>query len=402
MTVTADPNERISDLKVKLQRPTGVHISTQRLVFAGMTLKNDDLVKQTPLTDGASVFVMETKVFPATLGPFKTLAVPFGARDFETPPSNAEFESQGCMWLMEQRALARQGVRSPGAEFPLCGQFSPPHPVTLTPEEKVAVGIPDAATKFVWSYPVAAWNALNGGPDAVRSFLSVGGYVYLDDQHKILHVTTLVPLEGEGGGLQFGRYAAWRPEWTASLMRQGRFQRITIRALVDVGAHHFCWLRPGETLRSADGTLCTEQPCVPHGGFAYLFHEDVFSTDPDDLRLDRVFACTSGDDYVAPTVESEELPSASRTFDLVSELAQIHDERPVSAEAAPSTELQERINHLERQLDAAVKCVACLVEDKDTILNCGHICMCAACAGRVTRCPICRTRVTERRRAFQG
>ena len=32
-------------------------------------------------------------------------------------------------------------------------------------------------------------------------------------------------------------------------MRQGRFQRITIKTLNDVGAFHYCWIRPGELIR---------------------------------------------------------------------------------------------------------------------------------------------------------
>merc|ERR1719240_1732947 len=185
------------------------------------------------------------------------------------------------MWLMQKRTLARHGVRSSNVEFPLCGQFSPPHPITLTIEEKAAIGIPRAAASFVWSYPVVAWSALEGGLDAVRSFLSVGGYVYLDSQQRIIHLTTLSPSECDTGGLQFRAPRPWRPEWTASLMRHGRFQRITIRDYNDMGAHHFCWVRPGEVLRGEDGQPFAEQPHVPHGGFAYLFHDAVFATDPE-------------------------------------------------------------------------------------------------------------------------
>lgn len=244
---------------------------------------------------------------------------------------------------------------------------------------------------------------LEGGSDAARSFLTVGGYVYLDEQHQILHATTLVPSGSEAGGLQFERYKPWRSEWTAGLMKQGRFQRITIRALNAVGAHHFAWLRPGEIIRAEDGTPCAQQPSVPHGGFAYLFHDDVFSTDEEALALDRVFACASGDEYIAAESEAE-VQAEAPLFDLVSELAELHvlhDARRDN-DAAPHSELQGRVSQLERQLDAATKCVACLVDDKDTVLNCGHVCLCQACAGRVTQCPICRVRITERRRVFSG
>ena len=95
-------------------------------------------------------------------------------------------------------------------------------------EEKAAISVPESAESFVFSYPVAAsTSAFEGGSDAARSFLSVGGYVYLDAQRRITHVTTLLPSRAEGGGLQFKAAAAWRAEWTTALMRQGRFQRYT-------------------------------------------------------------------------------------------------------------------------------------------------------------------------------
>ena len=59
------------------------------------------------------------------------------------------------------------------------------------------------------------------------------------------------------------------------------------------------------------------------------------------------------------------------------------------------------VARLQAELQQVTKCIACTESDKDTILNCGHMCMCAACAARVTTCPICRAPVRERRRAFQ-
>jgi len=342
--------------------------------------------------------------------------VPFKEKDFELPPLGPDFEAQGSMWLMQQRPLARQGVKSRGAEFPLVGQFSPPHPVTLTAEEKEAIGIPVAAARFVWSYPVDAWNAVEGGTDATRSFLSVGGFVYLSENNKVLHATTPMPSELDAGGLQFLPPKPFEAGWTAALHRQGRFQRITIKPLNDIGAHHFCWLRPGEIVKDASGTPCESQPQVPHGGFAYLFHNDVFSSDPEEIVLDRYFACASGDDYVAMTeeerAEEEEAMAAAggtHTFSLVSDLQALQDlrDRAASATAAEASsderaDMQAAMHRLELALDQATKCACCLEADKDTILNCGHYCMCAGCAARVTRCPMCRVNITDRRRAFQG
>merc|ERR1712059_178799 len=139
------------------------------------------------------------------------------------------------MWLMEERSLQKHGVSCSHTEFPLVGQFSPTHPVTLTSEEKQAINIPEAAIEFAWSYPVADWEELRGTNIAVKSFLTVGGYIYRDRSHRVIHVTTLVPSEAKQGGLQFKQQLKWDSSWTAPLMRNGRFQPITIKSLRDVG-----------------------------------------------------------------------------------------------------------------------------------------------------------------------
>lgn len=403
----------VAALKGIVQRLTGIHKVSQRLVFAGTPLKDEDLLSATSLVDGCSLFVLVNKSFPASLGPFETASVPWSNADFQLPPLGKEFDEQGSMWLMEQRPLTRLGVRAQrGVEFPLVGQFSPPHPVTLTDEEKAAIGVPAAARRFVWSYPVAGWRSVEGDDSAssVVSFLSVGGFVYLDSRDKVIHATTLLPSALDAGGLQFRRPTAWRPEWTAALMKQGRFQRITIKPLNDIGAHHFCWLRPGELVMGSDGRPCEEQPQVPHGGFAYLFHSDVFSSDAEALVLDRYFACASGDEYVAMDEHERELAATGMaalgmSFEKVSELEtlhELHERAAAQPRGAESSELQQQIDQLEMQLQQATKCIACTDQDKDTVLNCGHVCLCHECAPRVNRCPMCRANITERRRVFQG
>lgn len=404
------PAERIADLKKAFERLTGIHRTTQRLVFAGSSLA-DEATVGSALVDGATLFTLQLKRFPATLGPFKVESTPFHTKDFELPPLDDDFVDQGSMWLMSQRSTTRHGVKGGrGIEFPLCGQFSPPHQVTLTDAEKAALSIPTAASSFVFSYPVVDVARLDGGADVARSFLSIGGYVYLDSSRRVIHTNTLLPTEKESGGLQFASAQAWRSEWTTALMRQGRFQRITIADLNELGAHHFCWLRPGEEIKGEDGQLCQQQPDVPHGGFAYLFHRDVFNATPEDSALDRYFAIVSGEEYVAPEGEgvdaAEEGESGRAMFTLVSNLQLLQD-FVEEQDAAPThdggQQLQARIVTLERQLDSVTRCVACLVEEKSTILEpCSHLCMCTACAQRITHCPICRTAIIARKRAFQS
>ena len=242
------------------------------------------------------------------------------------------------------------------------------------------------------------------------SFLAVGGYAYLDAHRKIIHTTTLLPTNKDSGGLQFKGNHKWRSEWTAALMRQGRFQKITIAALNKIGAHHFCWLRPGEVVTGEDGQPCAQQPSVPHGGFAYLFHREVFGASDEELLLDRYFPIASGDDYVAGGDEGGQAADEDEhaaAFETVSNLSQLQDlveaavASPASGTEGGDEELRTRIAGLERQLDSVTKCVACLVEDKDTILMpCRHLCMCSTCAGRVNRCPICRVSVESRQRSY--
>merc|ERR1712154_204717 len=97
------------------------------------------------------------------------------------------------------------------------------------------------------------------------------------------------------GALVFGSPRRWSPVATLALFESGRFQPVTLKMLSDVGVRHFCWLLPGEQLRGIDGQLlpADQQPDVPHGGFAYLFHDDVLETQVQDLVLDRYFPIVS-------------------------------------------------------------------------------------------------------------
>ena len=49
--------------------------------------------------------------------------------------------------------------------------------------------------------------------------------------------------------------------------------KITIKDLKDKGACHYSWVRPDEP--ALEGF---DRPHLPHGGFAYLFHDAVVPT----------------------------------------------------------------------------------------------------------------------------
>tara|TARA_B110001452_G_scaffold229694_2_gene205681 strand:+ start:629 stop:2131 length:1503 start_codon:yes stop_codon:yes gene_type:complete len=412
VAASARLTDSIGTLMLAVQRETGIHAAMQRLVFAGTALTATDTIDSTPLVNGSTIFVLVSQDagFPAKLGPFQTAEVPFGARDLQCFVG-PELSTSGCMWTMEQHAITRQRLACPGVEFPLVGQWSPTHPVTLTAAEKRAIHIPEAATQFVFSYPVVAGAKLSVQPGGSTStdralaeegpvcvsFLSVGGFCYLDGSANLLHATTLLPSDRTDGGLQFSPPRRWEPQWTAALMRQGRFQRITIRPLNDLGAQHFCWLRPGEVIGG-----CATQPAVTHGGFAYLFHDSALGGTDDELMLDRYFAVASGEDYVADSGASA---SDVATFAVVGDLSSLNDLRDRLVAAAPqgadADELRGQIGQLETRLEQATRCCICLESQKDTMLGpCNHLCMCESCAAAVQACPVCRTRIRTRRRAY--
>jgi len=226
-------------------------------------------------------------------------------------------------WEMPTGVLESHGLHARTAR--IIGQVSPSHPVLdEDAPQREAAGIPSEACQFVFSYPVADWEmvendvySLNAwdhleGVAAMHSFLTVGGYIYFNDTGAIVGVTTLGrPQREDKGSLHFGDPVKVLPEWTSSLVEQGRFQPVTMKSLVECGAKHFCWIRPNEEIKNANGKACSVQPSIPHGGLIYLFHDDVFASDQESCSLDRYF----------PVVPSSEEPAASgilfRPFTLI-------------------------------------------------------------------------------------
>ena len=50
-----------------------------------------------------------------------------------------------------------------------------------------------------------------------------------------------------------------------------------------------------------------------------------------------------------------------------------------------------------------VECVVCMNHPKEVVLiPCAHRCMCASCANRVDRCPICRQVIDQRLQVFDS
>lgn len=283
---------------------TGVPRNAQKLYHAGReitpgcTIRAAMGIAEAQLPPRCAVHVLaDLEAFPQKLGPFCLKEVPLKSEDFLLPKS----VEGGFHWTMKSGVLERHGIRcTDGVQ--VTAQCSPSHAITLSDKEREAAGIPAAAVEFAWSYPVVNWEQVERDPHvlddwascskdvsrdaAVKDFLVVGGFVFLDAARRFVRIST--PWSSQDGGLVFGRPLKWEPFWTKALLGDGRFQQVTIGPMRDAGVRYFCWLRPGERIVGEDLRPLHHQPYLPHGGFAYLFHE-LAGSSPLECAVDCYF-----------------------------------------------------------------------------------------------------------------
>jgi len=238
--------------------------------------------------------------FPHSLGPFGIKQTGFNATSMTIAWDDIKDKGKGGMFTMEKPAFGQNPslriLAGQIRDWPVIGQFSPAHPITLSDSEKKAAQIPTESTSFVWAYPLAITvdvNKLQGidPSDPDLAFLMVGGYVYFNKEHKVCGVNTIIPADN---GLVFSRPKKWNPDFTRFLARSGRFQPITIKALHDCGARWYCWIRPDEPIIDEFGL--SEKLC-PNGGFVYLFHDKYYEGTKDQMTTDRYFHVLNGEEY---------------------------------------------------------------------------------------------------------
>jgi len=293
---------------------TGVRRDCQKLYHAGRemppgrTIQSIIGVEEAQLPERFAIHVLvQEDSFPSVLGPWHLVEVPLSGGDFTLPQSL----EGGFHWTMKHEVIEHHGVRSTDGAH-VTAFCSPPHPMVFDKEERQAVGLPLEAEEFSWSYPAANWEQVEQDAhllhdwamcakdcSAVKDFLVVGGFIFFDRQRHVIRTTTLFSCKASKSGLQFGRPQKWEAAWTRILLGEGRFQPVSIGPLRDGGVHFFAWLRPGEVLEDEDGLPLARQPQIPRGGFAYLFHEMMASSN-EDVAGDCYFAITTfGDQGVA-------------------------------------------------------------------------------------------------------
>mmetsp|Transcript_39654 Transcript_39654/g.107217 ORF Transcript_39654/g.107217 Transcript_39654/m.107217 type:complete len:439 (-) Transcript_39654:271-1587(-) len=337
-----------ADLAEAIEQEIGVHRKCQTLMFAGREMKPRctllDLIgtQLAQLPSRVTIFlIVNREVFPQKLGPFSMVSAPFEPEDFMLPEFTENLRAN-FYWEMKTGILEGYGLRASATL--ISGQVSPLHPVHDDLAWRQAVGMPSEAEEFAWSYPVAKWERVESDvyamdnwdslptmehSAALKSFLTVGGFLFFNGRGRIVGATTPGrPSKDDPTGLSFGDPERWRSEWTQSLAEQGRFQDVTMKLIVSLGARKFCWLRPNEVIEDGDGQPLPFQPKVPYGGLVYLFHEDIMSTDRTDAALDRYFPVALGANGSEVELTSACLgqPDGAlfRAFSLVEETKDLH------------------------------------------------------------------------------
>eukprot|EP00760_Papus_ankaliazontas_P012516 PhM_4_TR15341/c0_g1_i1/m.94665 len=148
--------------------------------------------------------------------------------------------------------------------------------------------VPPNAQHYAFAYPLVGVAEevarLTDYADTFGTFLSMGGFVYVDDVFDIVAVLVLRPQFGDyslmggrsnGATLRFSGPHRLFESTEATLLAENRLSRVVLPELKDTGAFFQVWLPPGY--------ITVGHPC-PHGGLALLYP---------DMELSRYFVVTS-------------------------------------------------------------------------------------------------------------
>jgi len=275
---------------------------------------------------------MNLSGFPNQLGPFETPITTFADSSFHF--LDQRLESQNPFFILYRESFnEHQFLTKLIWNFPLVGQTSPRHRVTLKETARESANIPPDAKYYVWSYPIdIEWrscdtsnqrdlvkaiksNMLLHNPDFL--FLLMGGYMYFDEKFRVVRVTALrMPrnilakqrLLMTAKGLNFDNPIPFEEKYINPLMRHDRFKD----APAVEGrqrAKHFAWLLPMEEVIATDQTAMM---AGPHGAFVYLFSK-LTSRDPEKCLRNVYFNVLCHDITCCPTASTLPCNKAQRT-----------------------------------------------------------------------------------------
>jgi len=234
----------------------------------------------------------ETNTF-TSLGPYETKRTVFSSESFHI--LDPQLNSPNPLFLIYREAF--QGVKKEIAKlivnFPLEGQMSPKHAITLGPEARKSAKIPEKAMYYVYSYPMdvqwrhhdkmmmSALRKCNCLDSPELMFLIMGGYVYFDEDFKIVTANALICKQTRKNdewlmksGLPFGNPEKFPAKFLNQLTLYDRLKVVSWPGLNRFSSppKFFAWLGPEEELVAPDRE---RRIFGPHGGFVFIFHNDL-------------------------------------------------------------------------------------------------------------------------------
>jgi len=380
---------KVGHLSKAVEIRFGVGAASQRFLCNGREAPQRDTLQEVlqcgspanlPSQVVLSLEVQGRDQFPQRLPSFVPMKVPLVDADIVRTRGD---HSAGFTWILSAEVQARLGLQD-AADIRAC--VSPLHKVTVDTPTRKLLSIPEQARHFGFSFPSPDWKKMAKDEDIepfdvdwtapqlhqqaslVRQCLSVGAFMYLDDQCQVVQVNTLQ--QGVTAvAFEFKEPQLWLPEWTRALWIQNRLQQVTLKVLKDAGVCYFSWVLPDEVLVGEQGQPLAKQPEIPHGAFVYIFHKDPGTEEKEDVCMDRYFAVVGADkarseDEIAVlgTEENEDICMDRNFAEVGADKARSEDETAVplplaSLDAQPilsTAELrQDSFNMWERRSDAA-------------------------------------------------
>ena len=155
----------------------------------------------------------------------------------------------------------------------LQGRLSKTAPLRIDLKAMERAGLPSSAKKFAFAYPVEAEVLPEECSNELRTFLSVGGYMYWDAEDQICGLCILK----DGLNIHFSHprlLQRQHPKVREELYKSNRACRPTIPAFVDAGVVGFSWISPDENVAGYNG-----KELWPRGAFAYFYADGAEAFD---------------------------------------------------------------------------------------------------------------------------
>jgi voltage-gated potassium channel Kch len=156
--------------------------------------------------------------------------------------------------------------------------LSPPTPVTLPPEARLAAGIPLDATQFCFMHPMdcmaTRYTELLKEPALLKQSwldaLMLGAFVYLGSSSEVLRINALAlaPSTENANKLYLeGPFEASDAAFSL-LKKAGRIKQVMLGSLLAAGLRSFAWVNPGERVGGRSLGVARDANWE-HGAFVY-------------------------------------------------------------------------------------------------------------------------------------